>query len=1399
MNEKRILCGTGSSGRHRRNWLPTAILLACGGLFQALPIAAQTANNSNPKSTGQPPREVLSGAAQLVSHSDPTQMMRLVFALQPPHLAEEKQFVQDVQTKGNPLFHHFLTQAQWIERFAPTVEDEQALVDWAQSQGFTITNRYPNRMIVNVEAPVSTIEKALQVKINDYTTGQEPFYSNDRVPSIPASLSAIVQEVLGMNSLAIFQPMSVGLRASPPAYMAGPLVTRGLSYQRSASAPKPHAKPAITNGFYDPTDIYASYAYDYDALQNLGHCCNPTGNPNGPTAATSIGVATAYDFNVNDLNGFIAQYPYLAFNVDPIYIGGQVGCPGNNPTCNKETTLDIEWATATSNSFGDYHNSAAIWAYQGSNSLVATFLSIYQQMLSDGHVNIVSSSWGCSETCTGSYMNSVDNAFSQMAGEGWTIFVAAGDQGATEGCTAQDAVDYPASDPNVIAVGGTTLQTGPGGFGSEVGWTGGTTAGSCAGNNGGGGGGISSYWSVPSYQTALGFTQRELPDVALNASNGQNIFYNGALQGIGGTSIATPEMAGFMAQENSYLLSLGNVCADGNYACAPAGNITNTIYNAGANPSSTNHYPFYDILSGCNSNDITLQFGLPYYCAATGWDNVTGWGSPNMLQLAWLINASFAGGNGLPVVSISGPVLNKWYNTDETVNWTITEASLNGYPTVGIAGYSAQWDSDPGDVFSEATPSIGGENSFYTGPQVPNATSGTIDFTGSGVSVGCHTANVRAFDNAGLESYDVTYGPVCYDNVPPSTSVTFSSDLTPVTVSLYAIDVGSGVAKTLYRLDSGAWTTYKAPFTVSALGTNTISYYSVDVAGNVESTQTTTFPVLGGTTATLASWPNPSAYSTAVTFTATVTSPSGTPAGTVKFYNASTVIGSGTLSGGVATLTTATLAAGAHSIFAIYEGTAKFAANNSNTVTQMVNAATTTTTLVSSPNPSNAGQLVTFTATVTSAGGIPSGTVSFYSGSTLVGSGTLVGGVATFATSSIAAGNYRITAAYTGSADFNSSSSSPLTQIVDSTSLADTSTSLASSEPYNSFGHAITLTATVTSASGTPMGRVTFYNGRTTLGSGNLSGGVATLSSSALPAGTEIITATYGGSATFNSSTSAPFTQLTLGVYDVGNSPEYIISDGTNMWVSNSLSNTVSKLRTSDGTVLATIGVGVNPQGLAFDGTNIWVANGSNTVTLLNASTGNGVVNYSAGPYPGALAFDGTHIWVASHEYNVLTELQASNGAVVNTFTFGPANLSLGAILFDGTYIWLTYGSSIAKLQASTGALLGTFSDGTVPGAMAFDGTHIWVANYGAGSVSKLLASTGAVEATYPVSSPSGLVFDGTNIWVSNYMNATVTQLRASDGTSQGSYMVGAGPVGLAFDGANVWVAVAVTDTVCKF
>src|SRR5207302_9338205 len=144
---------------------------------------------------------------------------------------------------------------------------------------------------------------------------------------------------------------------------------------------------------------------------------------------------------------------------------------------------------------------------------------------------------------------------------------------------------------------------------------------------------------------------------------------------------------------------------------------------------------------------------------------------------------------------------------------------------------------------------------------------------------------------------------------------------------------------------------------------------------------------------------NPSTLGPAVTFTATVTSSAtGTPTGTVTFQDGASALGTGTLSGGTATFTTSGLTAGTHSITAIYGGDANFAGSTSPVLTQTVNKAASSTSVVSSNSPSNRGAAVTFTATVTSSvTGTPTGTVTFQDGASALSSEERRGGKEWFA------------------------------------------------------------------------------------------------------------------------------------------------------------------------------------------------------------------------------------------------------------------------------------------------------------------------------------------------------------------------------------------------------------------
>lgn len=822
----------------------------------------------------QTPAAVKNGRAQFLGPYNPDQKLRLVFALQPPHLQEEEQFLDKLQDRDSPLFHKYLSAEEWNDRFAPSPQAEQAVVDWAASQGLTITQRYPNRLLVDVEATTAIIEKALDVAINRYQDGSTQFYSNDRDPSVPAQFAAIIHSLLGLNSLEVMRTASRTTDGTTyPDYSPGPVYTIGTHLRGDGSRKKLEAAIAVSkNGerpsnpdnpyyWFTPSDIYSPGAYDYQPLANLGHCCNPLNNPGNSPPEASIAIAIWGDFSDADLDGFLTVNPYLAHNVQRYFIDGTPPC------CSPETTLDVEWTTATANSFQLSSNTAEVHVYEGVNYQVSTLLDVLNRVLSDGHARVLSMSWGEAELyqVSSQTMDSYHAVFNQMAGQGWSLVAASGDAGATTDCADHLSLSYPASDPDVTAAGGTTLTTSYYGYSTETGWTGGPSG--CAQNDGGGGGGCSAYFAAPSYQLtpACGSSSRSVPDMALNAdwvNSPQEFFFNASLQGSGGTSIVAPEIAGFYAQENAYLLYLqsiiGNTCGGTlSSPCAPMGNANYYLYGEGGGPEYAPHNPFYDVTSGCNNNDITQEYGLSFYCASTGYDMVTGWGSANMFQLAWSINNYLAGDAAGPSIAMSGPLKNHWYNTYQTIGWTITDATGNGHLPNGVAGYNYYLDSDPGDLYSQPAGSYTyAYFPFYSGPQYPNDTIGAATIGEYYYQEGCHTVIVRAWDNAGQPSVN-SYGPVCVDESAPYTYVTllgtgqYPNYIGPVQVLLTAYDDLSGVASTVYQVDGGAWQTYVAPFNVATPGNHTVSYYSTDLAGNIEQTQSVNFTITSNTTFTL--------------------------------------------------------------------------------------------------------------------------------------------------------------------------------------------------------------------------------------------------------------------------------------------------------------------------------------------------------------------------------------------------------------------------------------------------------------------------------------------------------------------------------------------------------------------
>lgn len=195
------------------------------------------------------------------------------------------------------------------------------------------------------------------------------------------------------------------------------------------------------------------------------------------------------------------------------------------------------------------------------------------------------------------------------------------------------------------------------------------------------------------------------------------------------------------------------------------------------------------------------------------------------------------------------------------------------------------------------------------------------------------------------------------------------------------------------------------------------------------------------TTTTISSSLNPSTFGQAVTFTAVVSSSAGAPPNgeSITFEEGSKVLGTAPLSSGSARFSISTLTpGGTDNIKAVYPGDSTFASSSSTAVAQVVNKASTATTVASSQNPSNVGQSVNLTATVSGQyGGTVTGNVQFMNGSTKLGTASLSNGQATYSTSKLATGSDSITAVFNGSTDWLTSTSSVLHQTVGSGSYID--------------------------------------------------------------------------------------------------------------------------------------------------------------------------------------------------------------------------------------------------------------------------------------------------------------------------------------------------------------------------
>jgi hypothetical protein len=484
------------------------------------------------------------------------------------------ELIRQLYDPGSTNFHKFLTPAEFTARFGPTEADYESLVQFAQTNGFKVVSRHGNRLVLDVEASATNVQRAFQIKLHTYRHPTEPrdFFAPDSEPSVPTNL--VVADIWGLSDYG---------RAHPLLRTANPLQARALN----GSGP---------SGYYAGNDFRNAYAPG----------CPLTG------AGQVVGLLEFSGYYQADITNYERTIGLSRFvPLNNIIVGG------NNPSTqnNAEVALDIEVAIAMAPGLSQ------VVVYEEKYINPSSILS---RMANDNIAKQMSSSW----TWSGGPSTTVDSAFKQMAAQGQTFFQASGDDDAYTGSQIlgnSGQTDSPVDSTNITVVGGTTLTMNGSGnsWSSEKVWNYASYGGNMA--NEGSGGGISSYYKIPVWQVGintnanLGSTVwRNVPDVALTADNIYVAYNNGSSGGFAGTSCAAPLWAGFCALANQESVATSGTTV---------GFLNPAIYTIGNSASYTSY--FHDITSGNNIGTNTP--GL--FCAAPGYDLCTGWGTPNGTNL----------------------------------------------------------------------------------------------------------------------------------------------------------------------------------------------------------------------------------------------------------------------------------------------------------------------------------------------------------------------------------------------------------------------------------------------------------------------------------------------------------------------------------------------------------------------------------------------------------------------------------------------------------------------------------------------------------------------------------------------------------------------------------------------
>jgi kumamolisin len=480
----------------------------------------------------------------------------------------------EAQSKLKPGERTYLTREEHAERHGADPADIAKVEAFAKENGLRVTDTNAAQRTVTLSGTAPAYSKAFGVDLKMYKSGDVAYRGREGDILIPENLQGIVTSVTGLDNRPFAKPH--------------------YRVQRSALVPTGFTPPQLASLYNFPANLDGTG--QTIAILELGGGFHPA---ELTTYFQNLGIATPPSVTA------------------ATYTNGGTNSPGtnaldpNNPDV--EVMLDIEVS-------GSIAPGAKIVVYFAPDATDQSFLGVMNAILTDtlNKPNIVSISWGGPEDeATAQFRNEFDQLLQSAASLGVTVCVAAGDSGSADfadddpNWDGKAHVDFPASDPFVLACGGTQLTASSTAITNEVVWD--------DGKNDGTGGGVSRFFALPSYQQNAGVppavdpvgpVMRGVPDVAGDAApaSGYRILCDGTSfpdpsQGIppvGGTSAVAPLWAGLLARINQ---GLGK----------PVGFLNPLLYAAPENAT------FRDITSGNNGD----------YKAGKGWDACTGLGTPN--------------------------------------------------------------------------------------------------------------------------------------------------------------------------------------------------------------------------------------------------------------------------------------------------------------------------------------------------------------------------------------------------------------------------------------------------------------------------------------------------------------------------------------------------------------------------------------------------------------------------------------------------------------------------------------------------------------------------------------------------------------------------------------------------